>query len=635
MLPVPADKPPESSLTSEPASSHKILIAATVSVLLTAHAGLLAWSAWLHSPVDNEVAHLASGMSHLELGRFDLYRVNPPLVRVVSTLPVLLASPKMTWRSFSADPLTRAEVLVGQDFLFCNGSRSYWLVTLARWGCIPLSLLGGYVCFRWAGKLFGTAAGLLAASLWCFSPYVLGHSSLITPDAHAAALGLTAAYCFWRWLKRPNWGPAALAGLALGLAQLAKFTLLAFYPTWLLLWILYRLPERREMGPGRWLREAGMVLLLMAASVVVVNAGYCFEGTFQRLGDFRFQSLILAKADSRQGVSHTGGNRFADTWLRGLPVPVPRNYLQGIDTQKSDLEGKKWSYLRGRWRMGGWWYYYLYAWAVKVPLGTWALLLLALVVSIFRGSYNASRRDELVLLLPPLVVLTLVSSQTGFSVHSRYVLPALPFAFVWISKAARAASLRHWVESSLVCMAVCWSVISSLSVYPHSFGYFNELVGGPARGHAHLLGGDTAWGQDLLLLKAWLDDHPEARPLGIAVSTAVDPRLLGIEFVLPPVGPRFPAAGADPPAGPIGPLPGWYALDVNHLHETPLSAADGRGGWQSVLTSSHSYGYFQRFQPQAMAGYSIHVYHITLEEANRVRRELALPALSGDEGPFQ
>jgi hypothetical protein len=48
-------------------------------LLLAIQAGLLAWSATRHSPSVDEMGHLAAGVSHWELGRFDLYRVNPPL----------------------------------------------------------------------------------------------------------------------------------------------------------------------------------------------------------------------------------------------------------------------------------------------------------------------------------------------------------------------------------------------------------------------------------------------------------------------------------------------------------------------------------------------------------------------------
>lgn len=61
----------------------------------------------------------------------------------------------------------------------------------------------------------------------------------------------------------------------------------------------------------------------------------------------------------------------------------------------------------------------------------------------------------------------------------------------------------------------------------------------------------------------------------------------------------------------LGPLPGWYAIDVDSLHR-PLDR----------------YGYFLKFEPVAMAGYSVYIYHISVEDANRVRRELGLPRLT-------
>lgn len=66
-----------------------------------------------------------------------------------------------------------------------------------------------------------------------------------------------------------------------------------------------------------------------------------------------------------------------------MPVPLPKSYVTGIDLQKSDFERKMPSHLGGEWRMGGWWYYYLYALAIKVPLGAWMLVLLALLVGLF------------------------------------------------------------------------------------------------------------------------------------------------------------------------------------------------------------------------------------------------------------
>ena len=48
--------------------------------------------------------------------------------------------------------------------------RSFRLFTLGRWACIPFSLSGGYVCYRWARQWFGDAAGLMALALGASRP---------------------------------------------------------------------------------------------------------------------------------------------------------------------------------------------------------------------------------------------------------------------------------------------------------------------------------------------------------------------------------------------------------------------------------------------------------------------------------
>jgi hypothetical protein len=316
------------------------------------------------------------------------------------------------------------------------------------------------------------------------------------------------------------------------------------------------------------------------------------------------------------------GNRFAGTPLAELPVPLPEHYLLGIDTQKVDFEKKLRSYMSGEWKEGGWWYYYLYALAIKVPLGTWALLLLAVLVTIIKPAANSGWRDEAALLAPAAAVLVLVSSQTGFTHHLKYVLPAFPFVFVWMSKVVQPCVLLNRRVAVAVSVAVAWSVWSSLWVYPHSLSYFNELAGGPERGGEHLHGSNVDWGQDLLYLKRWLDRHPEARSLRLAYYGIADPALAGIEYSPPP---RWPNPGVSTPVECEGPQPGWYAVSTNYLigHRFPMH--DGRGG--RLRMADHPYGYFRHFRPVGRAGYSIYIYHIDRDEANRVRRELGLPEL--------
>jgi hypothetical protein len=128
-----------------------------------------------------------------------------------------------------------------------------------------------------------------------------------------------------------------------------------------------------------------------------------------------------------------------------------------------------------------------------------------------------------------------------------------------------------------------------------------------------LLDANIDWGQDLLYLKRWVNEHPEAKPLHMAHEYFATPEMFGITTCWSPSGPvSNPSPGVRPPEN-IGPKPGWYAMSVDRIH-TP------------------EYEYFLRFKPMAMAGYSIYIYHISLCDANRVRKELGLPELSQELG---
>ena len=588
-----------------------------ISVMLAIHLVLLAVGAWCHSPTWDEVGHLPSGIHHWRTGSFRLYRVNPPLVRMVAALPVLGTGADMSWVESAVDPWEgRPEWVVGRQYIDFNHSRAFLYFTVARWACMPFSIVGAAVCYLWARDLYGNAAGLLAMGLWCFSPNILAHAQMLTPDAGATALGLAAFYVFWRWLTRPAWVNTLPVGLMLGLALLTKATWVILFGLWPFLWCIWRWLEFGFHHQNDWLRQGGQLVVILLLGVNVLNLGYAFEGTGTLLRDFRFESNSLGGSKSSVFREDGARNRFADSSLGAIPVPLPAHYVLGIDRQKTEFEEGFWSYLRGEWRKEGWWYYYLYALLIKVPIGTWLVILLAAFVTVLRRGYVASWRDELFLLTPIAVILTLVSSQTGFNHHMRYVLPIFPFVFVWTSKVAQAVPLRHVGIAWITAVAFLWSLGSSLFYFPHSLAYFNELVGGPSHGHEHLLDSNIDWGQDLLLLKRWMGRHPDASPMAIAYSLPdwlVDPADVGLHCPLPPVGPH--AVQSSKTRGKLGPLPGWYAIFVRPLRER-----------------DRKYDYFLHFEPIARIGYSVNIYDISLAEANRVRCELGLPQLSNSLG---
>ncbi len=209
-------------------------------LLMALHVALLTCSAFRHSPVIDEIGHFAAGISHWRLGRFDLYSVNPPLVRLVATAPVAAFGHDMDWSEYSDLPSGRAEFRIGATAIRAHRGAILQKFKYARLACIPFCLIGGFLCWIWARELYGDTAGIVALALWCLSPNILGHGSLLTPDTAAAALGVTACFSWKNWLQQPSTKGALIAGVLLGLAELTKFTWLILYGIWPVVWIALR-----------------------------------------------------------------------------------------------------------------------------------------------------------------------------------------------------------------------------------------------------------------------------------------------------------------------------------------------------------------------------------------------------------
>lgn len=412
--------------------------------------------AMIASASPTEGAQLFSGVVLWRYQRLDLYAVNPPLVKIVAAAPVAGKEVTETWNKpwiFGSRP----EFQMGQDFIRANGERSLYLLTLARWACLPFTIAGAMFARALAREMFQSEwAGFGGLLLWCLEPNILAHSALITNDVACSAFGLGATWLFWRWLKQPTWERAGLAGLMFGLAQLTKMSWLMLFGLWPLLWILWlwlepqsnksiaselRVPVRRQFY---------QLVGLLTFGLYLMNLGYAFDESGTRLKEFDFVSTLMTGLEEPGQV----GNRFQGTWLGELPVPLPKQYVLGFDLQKKDFEyWPRKSYLRGEWKQGGWWYYYLYGLCVKVPHGIQLLWAAAVLVPIYDGWQRrrggptllgedcCTWRDLVVLLAPGLCLFVLVSAQLEFNEHFRYVLPSIAVLQVYAARLGRVFDL--------------------------------------------------------------------------------------------------------------------------------------------------------------------------------------------------
>jgi 4-amino-4-deoxy-L-arabinose transferase-like glycosyltransferase len=387
-----------------------------------------------------------AGRAILRQGSWDgVILPHPPLSYYVSSLPLFFIEGEASAR----DP---------RQLLLCR------LATLFAFG-LPLLL----TVRAWAERLYSPGAGLLALALAAFSPTLLAHAPLVTPDVPLAATGLLTLYLYWR--AGPD-GRVWPWGVALGLTLLTKVTGVLFVAALAVL----ELARARERGLARASRR---LLAAAALAWLVLNLGYGFAGLFDAEG----KAALLAKVPPVPGLrpaAHAAAPFF----------PLP--YLRCVARQAhTGTEG--WPvYLLGEVRMGGWWYYYLVALAVKETLPSLLLLAGALLSLAW---LRPSARDEPVLLVPALLFFAFFS-MGGIQIGIRYVLPALPLLFVFAARVVRLRwAARPAFQPALVALLAGHAVLS-VRGGPDYLAYFNELAGGPAGGWRYLGDSNLDWGQN-------------------------------------------------------------------------------------------------------------------------------------------
>ena len=107
--------------------------------MLASYTGMLVFLNCQTSPTKAETAHMAAGVYTWNVLNFDVFHVNPPLVRAVATIPVVLCGPVCDWSKYSPVPSDRSEFDLGGAFYKANGERrSRWYFFL-RGALVSLS----------------------------------------------------------------------------------------------------------------------------------------------------------------------------------------------------------------------------------------------------------------------------------------------------------------------------------------------------------------------------------------------------------------------------------------------------------------------------------------------------------------
>jgi 4-amino-4-deoxy-L-arabinose transferase-like glycosyltransferase len=527
-------------------------------LLIVIQAILLIVTAWQTGPGWDEWGHLPAGLFNLQYGDFHPYRVNPPLVRLIGAMPVVLLGGGIDFELLPKAPGFRSEGYLGMAYVHQQGPDVFHWVSVARTAAIPIALFGTFLLNK-VGKHFGgSTVGISAAALWVFSPTILAYGGTITPDTAATVFGFWATWCFYCWYRIGRSRDAIWLGTSVAAALLSKATWIILPPIFLVMFVTLQVVS----SSPRTLRQQFVHAAIAAiVSWVLVHAAYDFRGVLRPLGSFAFISEALSgNNNSSIGTAPKPGNRFAGTPIAWIPAPLPASYVAGIDVQKRDFELTDMrSYLMGTWGERGWWYYYAMAWLVKEPLAFWLMLAVGWFLALqHRGRINRTKRvGSIVMMVPGLVVFLFVSSQTGFNHHLRYVLPAFPAMFLLAALPVSKLKFRGHI---VILTLLAWLAISSVAMVPRTYAYFSEAVGGWRNGHKYLNASNLDWGQDLLSIRQWARDNPDKRPIHLLYSPSqLDFRRLGIDATI--------AEGKVSSEGPTE--DGWWVVSIDRVLNEP------------------------------------------------------------------
>jgi 4-amino-4-deoxy-L-arabinose transferase-like glycosyltransferase len=209
---------------------------------------------------------------------------HPPLVKILSGLPLLFLDLKLPDKNQSFQNEVNGQWNVGREFLYESGNSADKIIFWSRIGPIILTLVLLTLIYWWSRELLGGFWAFLPLFLFAASPVALAHGHYVTTDVGAALGVVSALFLFIRFLFRPSRSNLVWAGIGFGLAQLTKFSAVFLLPLFLVLTAVFYLASVirdwrqtafiarfKRFGVRAW-RYVRSVLIIFAIGYPVVYA---------------------------------------------------------------------------------------------------------------------------------------------------------------------------------------------------------------------------------------------------------------------------------------------------------------------------------------------------------------------------
>jgi len=605
--------------SAAPANRWRLL---AITALCLIHFLLAVTSVRQKSNTYDEIAHLTRGYSYFLTGDFRLGPPHPPLAHYWAALPGLGMNvkfpPQLVAEEYLGDWRQSDMWAIGRQFFYYAKIGNAEIIDALLFRGRAMIALGsvalGLVTYFWSRRLFGFSGGLLALTLYAFSPTMLAHGRLVTTDLAAALFFIASLAAVW-WLLHHLRPLSVLVGaLTLACLFLSKMSAVIIIPVGLLLMALRLI--RGDPLPLSWrgkqreirgrLAQLGcflaVLVLWVATAYTAIWAAYGFRYSAMVNPDPEKEHLYTNLAippgkslwehvlrDSPEAPISDSFKR-AIHWLRDHQV-FPEAYLYSAAYSRQTARGRQ-SFLDGRTDILGFRSFFPKAFLYKTPLPLMGLLVVAATTPFLRRAHARAGAApappapappapappawarsvwEFLYDTAPLTVFFAIywylSLRSQLNIGHRHILPTYPVLFIFCGAGALLWESCHRILRALPVALLALFIGASLLVYPHYLAYFNLIAGGPSQGYRHLVDSSLDWGQDLPGLRDYL---ARRRAEGFAGSAFVSYFGSGGDRALAHFKVRAEPLATSWPEGDGGDLrlrPGLYALSATNLQQ--------------------------------------------------------------------
>ena len=501
----------------------------------------------------DELVDVPSGLSYWQKRDTRLNIEHPPLLKMISAIPLLFTHVKVDYSdpSWCGSAGNECEWVFGKRFFEKWNTNPQHLLILARIPMLGVALCLGLLIYALARSLAGPWGGALSLILFATSPFYLGIGPLVLTDIGLPLFTLASLWTFASLWSNPDRKNSVSFAACLACALLSKFSALLLFPTFGLLWLYYRLfsQERgtaeREQARGQvdkstafrkrfsfeWQAILGIILAFVIVFFFYVVTCFNSDSTY-----------IFSQRARTFGISILAGRLITRvSWflpkhpfLARLLNPVWL-YLGGV----LNVFGKSdWvTYLLGKWHMHGLWYYFAVVSFFKLAPGMIGCVALFVVMVVFYASRRRTTRMPLVpahyvhhleALAAGLIVFAGSAILSNLNIGVRHfsvpisIVVLLCALLVPLIKAVLPVGLPRAIGVLGSATLAASSLITALISYPHYFSYYNFFRFGTPKQDI-VANSNLYWGQSLIDLEGFREEHHISKMYVDSRTSRLDP----------------------------------------------------------------------------------------------------------------